>query len=430
MRVSVESSGGLERRMRVELPAERFDQEVEKRLKEIARTAKMPGFRAGKVPLAMLRRRYAGQLQGEVFGDLMQSSFADAVRQEGLRPAGRPRIEPQIDQEARAYGYTATFEVLPEVELSALDAVTVKRPEVEVTEADVDEMLARLRRQRRTWSPVTRAAQSGDQVRVSFKGSMDGEPFEGGEGKQVPVELGAGMMIAGFEEGLLGAGAGEERTLELSFPADYRVATLAGKAATFQVSVDGVSEPLLPPLDEDFARAFGVKDGDLARLRDDVRQNMERETKQRINTRVKNQVMEALLEHNPIEVPRILITEEIHSLKEQARAGIAVKGKIELPDTLFEEQARRRVALGLVIGEIIRQHGLTVDAQRLRETVEEMAASYEDPKEVVDYYLQHREQRASIESLVLENQVVDWVLERVKVDVEPSSFQQLTGKGE
>lgn len=416
--------------MRVDLPAEQFVQEVERRLREIARTARMPGFRAGKVPLAMLRRRYAGQLQGEVFGDLMQSSFSDAVRQEGLRPAGRPQIEPRIDVEAHSYGYTATFEVLPEVELNALDLVTVKRPEAQITEADVDEMLERLRRQRRTWSPVTRAAQNGDQVRVSFKGSVEGAPFEGGEGKQVPVELGAGMMIAGFEEGLLGASAGEERTLELVFPADYRVQALAGKPASFQVTLESVSEPVLPPVDEVFARAFGVADGDVTRLREDVRQNMERELKQRVRVRVKNQVMEALLEHNPIAVPKVLIAEEIQGLKEQARSGISAKGRFELPDALFDDQARRRVALGLVIGEIVRQHGLTVDPQRLRETVEDMAASYEDPKEVVDYFLSDREQRASVESLVLENQVVDWVLERVRVEAEPSSFQQLTGKGE
>lgn len=430
MQVSVESSEGLERRMRVDLPAELFDQEVENRLKNIARTARMPGFRAGKVPLGMLRRRYGVQVQGEVFGEQVQSSFSEAVRQEGLRPAGLPQIEPRIDAQAHIYGYTATFEVLPEVELGSLDTVSIKRPEVQVTEADVDEMLERLRRQRCTWHPVTRGAQRGDQVRISFQGSVDGTPFEGGEGKSIPVELGTGVMIPGFEDGLLGAAAGEDRTLALTIPANYRVETLAGKPASFRVTLEAVLEPVLPAVDEDFARAFGVKDGDVVRLRDDVRQNMEREVKHRITTVVKNQVMDALLQHNPIEVPKVLVAEEIQSLKKRAQDGMPNQGQFELPDALFEDQARRRVGLGLIVGEIIRQQGFKVDPQRLRETVEDMAASYEDPKEVVDYYLHNREQRFSIESLVLENQVVDWVLERAQVEVEPSSFQQMTGKGE
>lgn len=428
MQVSVESGEGLERRMRVSLAAERFGQEVEKRIKEIARTARMPGFRPGKVPLSMLRRRYATQAQGEVFGELVESSFSEAVKQEGLKPAGRPQIEPDIDLQNNTYGYTATFEVLPLVQLAPLTDIEVKRPRAEVTEADLDAMLERLRHQRRTWNAVERPAQQGDQVRVSYKGFLEGESFQGGDGSHVPLEIGSGRMIEGFEEGLIGATAGEERTLELRFPDDYRVTSLAGKSVSFQVVVESVAEPVLPSVDEVFARGFGIEDGDLERLRRDVRQNMERELSQRIKTLVKNQVMDALIDANPLEAPKVLVQEEIGNLKQQARAELKVKGNFELPDNLFEDQARRRVVLGLIVGEIIKQHGLSVNPKRLRETVEDMASSYEDPQEVIDYYMSNRAQRASVESLVLEDQVVDWVLEQARVEEEPSTFQQLTAK--
>lgn len=429
MQVSVESGEGLERRMRVSLPAERFDREVEKRLKGIARTAKLPGFRPGKVPLNLLRRRYGGQVQGEVFGELVESSFSEAVRQESLRPAGRPAIEPDIKVEEKTYGYTATFEVLPQIELKPLDGVKVKRPSAEVTDTDMDDMLERLRKQRQTWNPVDRPAQEGDQVRVTFQGAIDGEPFEGGQGTNVPVVLGGGMMIKGFEAGLVGAVKGEEKTLTPSFPDDYRVKSLAGRPASFRIVVESVAEPLLPEVDEAFARGFGVADGDVNRLRRDVRQNMERELKQRIQAKVKHQVMDALIEANPLDLPRVLVHEEIHNLKEQTRRNVGVSGNLELPDQLFEEQARRRVALGLIIAEVVKQQALSVDPERVRETVADMATSYEDPKEVMEFYLGNREQRASIESLVLEDQVVDWVLGQVQVEAEPSTFKDLTEGG-
>ena len=426
MQVAVESGEGLERRMRVSLSAERFDQEVEKRLKQIARTARLPGFRPGKVPLNLLRRRYAGQVQGEVFGELVESTFAEAVTQESLRPAGRPKIDPEINADEKTYAYTATFEVLPQIELAALDAITVERPAAQVTDDDLDEMIERLRRQRRTWTPTDRPCQPGDQVRVSFVGTVDGEPFDGGEGKSVPVEIGSGMMIEGFEDGLIGCVTGDERTLDLAFPADYRVKSLAGKPASFRLTVESVAEPVLPPVDEALARAFGVEDGDIDHFRRDVRKNMERELKQRVHSRIKHQVMEALIEANQIDLPKALVQQEIASLKQQTRAGVSASGNFELPDSLFEPQARRRVALGLIIAEIVKRHGISADPDRVRETVEDMASTYEDPKEVIDFYMGNREQRASVESLVLEDQVVDWVLQQAKVEEKPYSFKELT----
>ncbi|MGA7983360.1 MAG: trigger factor [Chromatiaceae bacterium] len=424
MQVSVESGEGLERRMTVGLPPESIEAEIDKRLKQMARTARIPGFRPGKVPVKMLRQRYGGKLKHEVFGELVKSSFTEALTQEHLRPVGSPHIEAQIDEAERRYAYTAVFEVLPQFELGSLGGKTIKRPVAEVTEGDVDAMIERLRRQRQTWTPVERPAQDGDRLVIAFSGTVDGEAFEGGKGEDVRVELGSGRLVPGFESGLIGARAGEERQLDLSFPEDYHAEKLKGKAARFDVRISSVEEAVLPEVDGEFARAFGIQDGDVGRFRQDVRQNMERELKQRTSARVKHQAMETLLAANPIDLPTALIKDEIRALKEQARQG-AAGAKFELPDNLFEESARRRVALGLLMGEVIKVNGIKVDQKRVRAAVEDMASTYEDPREVVDFYYKDKEQLASIESLALEDQVVDWIMSQVQVDDEPMSFQQL-----
>lgn len=425
MQVSVEAGEGLERRMRVDLTPEQVDSEVGKRLQQIARTARLPGFRPGKVPMKILRQRFGEQVQHEVFGDLVQSSFSDAVTREALRPAGLPRIDPEIDTEARRYGYTATFEVLPKIELAPLTGRIVKRPVSEVTDADFEAMIERLRTQRKTWSPVDRESRPGDQLTVSFTGTMDGEPFEGGSGEDVRLELGSGRMIPGFEDGLIGAGAGEQRTLDLAFPGDYPAKHLAGKPVRFEITVAGVAEPVLPEVDEEFARAFGIENGDVERFRADVRANMERELRQRVDARVKGGVMDLLLEANAIDLPAVLIKEEIRSLKEQVGQGVR-GGGMGLPDNLFEDSARRRVALGLIVAEIVREQGIQADPERVRAAVEDLASTYERPEEVIGYYYGDRKRLSSVESLVLEDKVVDWVLGQVTVEDEPISFGQLT----
>jgi trigger factor len=425
MQVSLESGEGLERRMTVGLPPERVEAEIDKRLREIARTARLPGFRPGKVPVKILRQRYSGQLQREVFGELVQSSFSEALSQEHLRPAGAPRIEPHIDADEKHYAYTAIFEVLPQFELGSVAGRTLKRPVAEVTESDVDAMVERLRVQRKAWKAVERPAQDGDRLIIAFTGAVDGEAFDGGQGEDVQVELGSGRMIPGFEAGLAGVAAGDQRQLDLRFPEDYHAEKVKGKAVRFDVNVKSVEEPVLPEVDEEFARAFGVEDGDVGRFRQDVRQNMERELKQRITGRIKHQAMDLLLAANPIDLPGVLIKEEIRALKEQARQS-AGGGRLELPDNLFEESARRRVALGLVIAEVVKANGIKVDPERVRAAVEDMASTYEHPQEVVNFYYKSKEHLASFESLALEEQVVDWVLGQAQVEDEPMSFQQLT----
>ncbi len=428
MQISVESGEGLERRMTVELPAERVNQEVEKRLQRLAKSARIDGFRPGKVPLSVVRKRYAEQVRGEVFGELVQSSYFEALNSQKLLPAGTPSIEPVEKNPEEGFAYTAVFEVMPEITLNSMDGVAVDRPVVEVTEADVQAMIEKLRRQRVTWSRVDRASQEGDQVTINFKGSIDGEPFPGGTAEDVPLVLGSHSMIEGFEEGLVGAGAGEQRTLKLQFPADYRAEQLAGKETTFEVEVTAVAEPVLPEVDEVFIRAFGVSEGGVEAFQQEIRANMEREVEDKVRAVLKKQVMDALLEVNPIEVPKVMVRQEAEAMRDHSKATLAQRGQagnLELPLDLYEDQAKRRVSLGLIVSQVVRDNGIEVDHDRVRARVESSASGYEHPQEVIDYYYSDQQRLAGVQNLVLEEQVVDWVLEQVKVNDQATGFDEL-----
>jgi trigger factor len=426
MQVSVESSEGLERRMTVELPAERVDEAVEKRLKEVARTIKLDGFRPGKVPMSVVRSKFKNDVRQEVFGDLVQSTYFEALTQEELVPAGEPSaIEPVEQSNGEGMAYTAVFEVMPEVKLNDLDEVTVTRTLAEVTDADLDEMIEKLRQQRITWNAVEREVQDGDQVTINFKGFIDGEAFEGGSADSVPLEVGSGRMIPGFEEGLIGAKAGENRSLELSFPEDYHAEDLKGKAATFEVDVKEVAESVLPEIDEEFIKAFGISEGGVEAFRDDIRGNMQRELADKIQNLLKEQVMDALVEVNPLEVPTVMVKQEAEGIRQQTKNNMAQYGQpadMDLPLELFMEQAEKRVKLGLIMGEVIRVNEITVDDDRVQVKIEQFSQTYENPQEVIDYYANNQEQLATIQNVVLEDEVVDWVLEQVKVEEVKSGF--------
>jgi trigger factor len=359
---------------------------------------------------------------------MVQSSFAQAVAQEKLRPAGPPSIEPDVErgQGQERFAYTAVFEVMPEVELASVADRRIQRFTAEVEDSDLNDMIERLRKQRQTWQEVDRPAQQGDQVQISFQGTIDGEVFEGGSAENVPLVLGSGMMIEGFESELVGAAAGEKRTLNLRFPDNYRAEKLAGKPVVFEVEVTRVSEPKLPEVDEEFARSFGVETGDVTQLRAEIRGNMERELRQRIQSKLKNEVMDLLLDAHQVPTPKALVDEEVESLREQTRQS-AGGGSMELPRNLFEEHAKRRVALGLIVAEVVKQNDIKVDQERVNNTIAEIASSYEKPQEVIDFYSNSRKQRASVENLVLEDQVVDWVLEHAQVEEVLSTFKTLTG---
>ncbi|QYZ65113.1 MAG: trigger factor [Gammaproteobacteria bacterium (ex Lamellibrachia satsuma)] len=430
MQVSVESGEGFERRVTVELPAEQVEQEVTKRLKQIGRTAKVDGFRPGKVPMGMLRRQYGGHVLQEVYGELIETSYREAILQEGLHPAGQPKIEPKTSDDESLFSYVATLEIMPVIDSPKVEG-TLKRPVADVVDSDVDEMIEKLRGQRITWNPVERAAADGDQVKINFKGIMDGEAFEGGSADDVPLVLGSNSMIDGFESGLVGAEKGGSLTLELQFPEDYRVEELAGKPVTFGVEINEVAESELPEVNDDFAKEFGALEG-VEKLKGDIRENMERELEQRIKARIKSQAMDLLVESNSTEVPGALVDEEITALQEQTRNRMStgVPGSsMELPREMFEEQAKRRVILGLLIAEIIKQNEIQLDADRVRTTIEEYAASYEKPEEVVEHYYGNHEQLAAVQNVVLEDQVVDWVLENAQVEDENTSFSALTDEG-
>jgi trigger factor len=353
MQVSVESGEGLERRLTVALPAEQVEAEVSKRLKQIGRTAKLDGFRPGKVPMDLLRRTYGGRVLQEVYGHMIEISYQEAILQEKLSPAGLPRIEPKEAEEAGLFSYVATLEVMPEIEPAKPEG-KITRSVAEVTEQDIAEMIEKLRKQRATWSPVERAAAEGDQVKISFAGSIEGEPFEGGSGEDLSLVLGSKRMIEGFEAGVVGMLKEEKRTVELKFPEDYRVTELAGKPVSFEIEVKEVAEEVLPEVDEEFAREFGTEGG-VEKLKSDIRENMQRELAQRVHAKIKSQVMDLIYEQNRIDLPKVLVEEEIEALQKQMRQRLGQgAGSIELPRDMFEEQARRRVTLGLVMGEIIK----------------------------------------------------------------------------
>ncbi len=425
MQVSVEAGEGLERRMKVDLPFEQIEAEVEKRLQKLARTTRLPGFRPGKVPLSLLRRRFAGAVQQEVLGELAESSFTDALARESLRPAGPPRIEPELLPEERRIGFTATFEVLPKIEVADLSARVVKSPTAEVTEADLENMIERLRRQRATWQPVDRASQMGDRLTVSFMGTVDGEAFEGGSGTGIEIDLGKTPILPGFAEALTGVVAGEQRAVDLVFPDDYRPEHLAGKPAHFEVTVEAVAELELPAVDADLAKGMGIEDGDLERFHAEVRKNVEREMRQRLDARRKDAALEVLLAAHDFELPKVMVEAEIRAMNERMGEMLGSKGHHFPPET-FEPGARRRVALGLIIGEIVRQQGLRPDAARVRAIIEETASTYDQPSAVVEYYYRDPKRLLSIESLDVENQVVDWVMQQAQVEEEVLSFAQLT----
>ena len=426
MQVSVETTSGLERRMTVGIPADRIQNEVNKRLQQTAKRARVDGFRPGKVPMSVIRKRFGASAHQEVIGEVIQSSFYEAVMQEKLNPAGAPSVEPKSMEEGKDFEYIATFEVYPEVALAGFESISVERPESEVTDADVDTMLDTLRKQNTRFEAVERAAENGDQVTIDFVGKIDGEAFQGGTANGTNLVLGSGRMIPGFEEGLVGAKAGDSLTLNVTFPEDYQNLDLAGKAAEFETTVQAVAAPALPELDDEFFAQFGVTEGGLDGFRAEVRKNMERELRQAIKTKVKAQVMDGLLESNTVEVPKALISSEIDRLREQAaqQFGGANFDVSQLPAELFEEQAKRRVSLGLIVAEVVKQNDIKPDNDRVRAMVEELASAYQEPEQVVNWYYQNEQQLGEIQSVVLEEQVVDTVLQKAQVTDKKVAYEE------
>lgn len=425
MQVSMETGEGLERTLTIQVPAETVEKEVENRLKSMTSRVKVAGFRPGKVPFKIVKQQYGEQIHREVIGDVLQTSFRDAVIQEKLNPAGNPNIVPKTMGKGEPLEYSATFEIYPEVKLGDFSKLEIERVTAAATDADVDNMIETLRKQRTTYNIVERASQNDDQVTVSFEGFIDGVAFDGGKADSIPVVIGANSMIPGFEEQLTGKSAGDEFSMEITFPENYHVADLKGKPAVFETKVISVAEPKLPELDEDFAKSFGAADGSMDKLRSDIRENMDREIKNKLSTLLKNNVMDAVLKANEIQVPKAMVDEEAANLQQQMSKAGQLQAGMSLPKELFEQEATRRVALGLLIGEIVKTGEIKVDRERVSAKIEEFASTYEDPQEVIRHYQNNHQAMASVEALVMEEMVVDQIVSQAKVTDVEKTFDEV-----
>ncbi len=433
MQTNLERLGELVRRLSVTLPAAEIESEVETRLKRLSRTVKLHGFRPGKVPLKVVAQQFGMQVRQEVLGDAMQRSFGEAIREQNLKVAGYPRFDAAPPAGGAAeFQYSATFEVYPDVAVGDIKGATIRRPVHEVTDADVEQTVEKMRGQRVRYEPAAREAQTGDRVILDFHGTIDGQEFSGNSGKDMQAVLGEGRLLADFESNLTGTRGGTEKTFELRFPDDYHGKEVAGKTARFQVTVKEVAAPHLPQVDSEFAKVLGIADGDVAKMRAEIRANLEREIRLRLKNRVKEQVMQTLLDATPLETPQGLVQAEIERMQGAARQDLAARGmkvtdETPLPTDLFEKQAQRRVSLGLILAEVVKAHGLFAKPEQVRAMVEELAQSYERPEEMVKWYYGSQDRLREIESAVLEDNVVEWALGTATVEDTPISFDDLMG---
>lgn len=431
MQTKEETQNVLERRVAISVPAEDVEKGVEAKLKQMSRTVKMPGFRPGKVPLKLVAQNYGDQARSEVIGEVIERILAEQVREQNLRVAGYPQIQPKEDAAEGALEFEAIFEVYPEVVVSDLTDKELERSTLEVTDAEVDKTIDVLRKQRTTYELVERAAQEGDRVVVDFTGRKDGEVFEGGAAEDFPFVLGGGQMLKDFETAATGLTAGESKTFDLTFPEDYHAKLLAGQTVQFEIVMKKVEAPKLPEVDADFARALGVADGDIAKLREEVTNNLQREVRNRLKARIKAQVMDVLLDVAPIAVPRALVDNESRQMADNARRDMEGRGMnakdLPISPAWFYEQAERRVKLGLIMAEVVKANELYAKPEQIRGLVEEFAASYENPQEVVEWYYQQPQRLAQAEALVVEENVVEWALGRARTTDKAVSFDELMG---
>jgi trigger factor len=434
MQVSVETTQGLERRVTVTVPAANVDDAVKARLQQLAKTQRINGFRPGKVPVKVLQKRFGASVRQEVAGDIMQRHFYEAIIQEKVTPAGMPTFDLTKDVAGEDLEFVATFEVYPEVELNALDNIAVEKPVVEIKDKDLKEMMVTLQKQHADWKEGKRKAKKDDRVTIDFVGTIDGEEFEGGKAEDFPLEMGKDRMIPGFEDNIVGLKPGEECVADVTFPEDYHAENLKGKAAQFAITVKKVESLNLPKVDEEFAKLFGVEEGGVEALEAEVQKNMQRELDQTVKAKVKENVIEALLEAHEVEIPKALIDQEVNALREQAKQRFAQQAQgqtanlPELPAELFTENAQRRVSIGLILGEVIKVNDLKADEGKVNALIETTASAYEDPQEVIEYYQSNQELMSQMQNVALEEQAIEWVLEQAKVKEVKTKFDEIMNK--
>jgi trigger factor len=435
MQVSVENTGPLGRKMRVEVPEDKIVSEVNNRLQSLSRTTRIQGFRPGKAPLKVVQKHYGSRVRQEVISEFMQSSFYEALTKEQLRPAGQPTIDPLDTDQGKGLVYTATFDIYPEIDLAPIENLKITKPICTISENDIDQMIEVLRKQKRKLQAVVRESQEDDVIVINFKGSINGEAFEGGEAEDFQLELGSKRLIPGFEDGLLGAKVGDELTLKLKFPDEYHKQELAGQPVEFNVTVKALHEQTLPELDDELFASLGVKEGGLEAFKQEIGSNMEREAEQKILDQVKIITLDAIYAANKINLPSGLIEHEAERLHEQFKAnlksqGINSKDIISGGPTVFNEQAEKRVALQLIVADIVKKNQIKVDPAQLRSMIEKYAQSYEDPNQVINWYYSDQQKLAEVEALALEDEVVKWVLSKAKVEEQGLTFDALMNKGQ
>ncbi|MDP2544204.1 trigger factor [Photobacterium damselae subsp. piscicida] len=427
MQVTVETTEGLERQLTITVPAANIEDAVTAKLKKIAKNRRFDGFRPGKAPLKMVAKMFGASVRQDILGEVMQRHFIEAIVKEQINPAGAPTFTPVEMAEGQDLVFKATFEVFPEIALQGLDKVVVEKPVVEVTEADVDNMIETLRKQQATWTEVDAPAVADSRVTIDFEGTIDGEAFDGGKAEGFALAMGQGRMIPGFEDGIVGKKAGEEFNIEVTFPEEYHAENLKGKAAVFAIKLSKVEAQELPELTEEFVAKFGIENGSVDALKAEVRKNMERELKQAVKGRIKEQAINGLIEQNDIAVPAALINQEINVLRQQAaqRFGGNAQNMPELPRELFEEQAKRRVVVGLLLGEVIKSEELKADEERVKANIAEMASAYEDPTEVVAYYEGNEQLMNNMRNIALEEQAIDAIVAKAQVSDKEVGFNDL-----
>lgn len=427
LQISLENSDGLNRTLRVEIPAENIDNEVTKRLQSVGKKAKIKGFRPGKAPLKVIRQNYGAEIRNEVLGDMIQKSYSEAVVKEKLNPAGNPDIKPEISNEGSNFAYTAIIEVYPEIELQGLDSLNIERPAVEIQDADVELIIENMRHQKSQWESATRKARKGDRVTIDFVGKIDGEEFAGGKAESTPVVLGEGRMLPDFEKGMEGIKAGEVREIEVQFPDDYQSEELKGKKAVFEISAEVVEAKILPEIDHEFCKAFGVESGEIEDLRIEVRSNMQKELDAAIEAKTKDSAMTALLEANPLEVPTSLVNQEIHSLQHdwQQRMGLPNDHSYHPPAEQFTDEAKRRVRLGLLIGEYVKQNEIKVEKEDIDSQLSKLTDGYDQPETMINAYKTNQQAMQQVQMMTLEAKVVTNILENAKVTDDATDFQTL-----
>ncbi|TJZ69764.1 trigger factor [Chitiniphilus eburneus] len=433
MQAQLETLSGLERRLSISIPREEITKRVDARLKDVAKKAKIAGFRPGKAPLNIVAQQHGFRVQEEVLGETVERSFGKAVYEQKLQVAGYPRFEPKDGAEEDGdFQFVATFEVYPEVKLGDLAGKEIEKPVLNVGETEVDKTVEILRRQRTRFERVERAAQDEDRVIIDFKGTIDGEVFQGGSAENYAFLLGKGQMLADFETGIRGMKEGETKNVDVKFPDDYQGKDVAGKTAVFEITVKNVAAPQLPEIDGEFAKALGIADGDVSKMRAEVKKNLEREVRLRLKARVKESVMSALVDATPVDLPRALIGLEIGRLAEQAQADLKARGidpkLVPFSPAMFEEQAKRRVHLGLVLADLVKANGLEAKPEQVKAIIEDLAENYEDPADVVAWYYEQRERLAGPESMALEDNVVDFVLGQAKSVEKAVAFDELMGQ--